>query len=129
AVPSRELAKILLDHVLADAPTDAGGRVGVIVNGLGATKAEELFVLWRDLLPLLAEAGLTPVEPEVGEIITSLDMAGLSLTLCWLDEELESYWTAPAYGSGYRKGAVALTASTGTTDDDDEGEATVIPPA
>lgn len=129
AVPSRELAKILFDHLLADAPEGAGDRVAVIVNGLGATKYEELFVLWRDLLPLFENAGLTPVEPEVGEIITSLDMSGLSLTLCWLDDELETYWTAPAYGPGYRKGAVALSGGSEAAAEDEEDEAVVIPPA
>lgn len=109
AVPSRGLARILFDHLVDDVPEVAGGRVAVIVNGLGATKAEELFLLWRDLAPLFEERGLVPVEPEVGEIITSLDMAGLSLTICWLDPELEDYWTAPAYGPGYRKGALSPT--------------------
>lgn len=129
AVPSKELAKILFDHILADAPEGAGDRVAVIVNGLGATKYEELFVLWRDLLPHFEQAGLTPVEPEVGEIITSLDMAGLSLTLCWLDEELESSWTAPAYGPGYRKGSVALGATADAGAEEDEEQGTVIPEA
>lgn len=128
AVPSRELARILLDDLVAEAPEGTGNRVAVIVNGLGATKAEELFVLWRDLHPLLAEHGLTAVEPEVGEIITSLDMAGLSLTVCWLDDELEKYWTAPAYGPGYRKGSVvALTATTADEAADDDGMLEVPP--
>lgn len=105
AVPSKDLARILFDHLVADAPEGAGDRVAVIVNGLGATKAEELFLLWRDLLPLFGAHGLTPVQPEVGEIITSLDMSGLSLTICWLDDDLEQSWTAPAYGPGYRKGS------------------------
>lgn len=108
AVPARELARILFEHVVSDPPLDAGERVAVIVNGLGATKAEELFLLWRDTVPLIEAKGWTAVEPEVGEIITSLDMSGLSLTVCWLDAELESYWTAPAYGPGYRKGAAAV---------------------
>lgn len=129
AVPSKELAKILFDHIVADAPEGAGDRVAVIVNGLGATKYEELFVLWRDLLPLFEQAGLTPVEPEVGEIITSLDMAGLSLTLCWLDEELESYWTAPAYGPGYRKGSVALSLAGEGAADEELETGPVIPEA
>jgi dihydroxyacetone kinase len=106
AVPSEALARILFDHVVTDVPHAAGDRVAVIVNGLGATKGEELFVLWRDLMPLFAEKGWTIVEPEVGEIITSLDMSGLSLTVTWLDEDLEAFWTAPAYAPGYRKGSV-----------------------
>lgn len=128
AVPSRELARILFDHVVADAPEGAGDRVAVVVNGLGATKAEELFVLWRDLEPMFADAGLTPVEPEVGEIITSLDMSGLSLTICWLDDELESSWVAPAYGPGYRKGSLALTVADGDVPDDAEADVPLVVP-
>ena len=45
------------------------------------------------------------VEPEVGELVTSLDMAGCSLTVMWLDDELERYWTAPADTPAYKKGA------------------------
>lgn len=129
AVPSRALARLLLGHLLGDEPDGVGGRVAVIVNGLGATKAEELFVLWRDLVPLLAEAGLEPVEPEVGEIITSLDMAGLSLTLSRLDAELEEYWTAPAYGPGYRKGAVGVIAGQGGDEEVDASHTIQVPPA
>jgi len=130
AVPSRDLARILFDHVIGDAPEGAGSRVAVIVNGLGATKAEELFLLWRDLEPLFAERGLEPVEPEVGEIITSLDMSGLSLTVCWLDDDLEASWTAPAYGPGYRKGALAPTvAAAGPDDELDQDGADAVPDA
>ena len=67
-----------------------------LLNGLGTVKYDELFVLFGKVEPLLATAGLRVVEPECGELVTSLDMAGLSLTLLWLDEELEHYWAAPA---------------------------------
>ena len=53
---------------------------------------------------LLRERGYEIVEPEVGELVTSLDMAGCSLTVMWLDDELEKYWTAPADTPAYRKG-------------------------
>lgn len=122
AVPSRDLARILFDHVVGDAPDGAGDRVAVIVNGLGATKAEELFLLWRDLESLFAARGLVPVEPEVGEIITSLDMSGLSLTVCWLDDDLEASWTSPAYGPGYRKGALTPTVAGAGADDEPEAD-------
>ncbi|MCW2838168.1 MAG: dihydroxyacetone kinase [Marmoricola sp.] len=101
-----ELAKILVDGVLADAPEDAGTRVCVILNGLGRTKYEELFVAWRTVSRLVREAGLDVVEPEVGELVTSLDMAGCSLTVMWLDDELEKLWSAPADSPAYRKGAL-----------------------
>jgi len=129
AVPARELARILFDHVVDDAPEGVGGRVAVIVNGLGATKAEELFLLWRDLEPLFASRGMRPVEPEVGEIITSLDMSGLSLTVCWLDDELEAAWTAPAYGPGYRKGRRGPTVAAGEVARELENATVSIPDA
>jgi dihydroxyacetone kinase len=107
-VPARDLARLLLDGVLAERPDTAGERVAVIVNGLGTTKYEELFLLWREIRRLLDDDGLTPVEPEVGELVTSLDMGGCSLTLTWLDDELESTWRADAYAPGYRKHRAAI---------------------
>ena len=99
-----DLARRLVDGVLAEAPGDTT-RVGVILNGLGATKYEELFVVWRTVAPMLREAGYTLVDPEVGELVTSLDMAGCSLTLVFLDDELETLWRAPADTPAYRKGS------------------------
>ncbi|MDR1430526.1 MAG: dihydroxyacetone kinase subunit DhaK, partial [Propionibacteriaceae bacterium] len=103
--PAGALAKRLVTRLLEEAPV-ASGKVGAVLNGLGATKYEELFVLWNDVQPLLEDAGYEIVDPEVGELATSLDMAGLSLTLVWLDDELEPLWRAPAYSAAFRKGAV-----------------------
>jgi dihydroxyacetone kinase len=100
-----ELAHILVDKVLTEAPTDDTHRAAVILNGLGATKYEELFVVWRTAAQLLRNAGYTLVDPEVGELVTSLDMAGCSLTVAFLNDELESLWRAPADTPAYRKGA------------------------
>jgi dihydroxyacetone kinase len=95
-LPAREIAGMLVDKLLADAPANAGERVAVLVNGLGSTHYEEMFVLYRDIHRLLLEAGLALHNPIVGELITSLDMEGCSLTLMWLDEELQPLWDAPA---------------------------------
>ena len=105
---AEELARTLVAGVLAERPAEAGdgGRVAVVLNGLGATKYEELYVLWGAVARLLDEAGLTPVRPEVGELVTSLDMAGCSLTLSWLDDELERLWRAPADTPAFRRGAL-----------------------
>lgn len=102
-----ELAELLVSGLLRDKPDDAGNRVVAILNGLGRVKYEELFLLFGKIDKLLTAEGLTIVEPECGELVTSLDMSGLSLTLLWLDDELERYWTAPADTPGYRKGSMA----------------------
>jgi dihydroxyacetone kinase len=102
-----DLAATLVDGVLDDKPATDSQRIAVILNGLGRTKYEELFVVWGTASRLLRERGYEIVEPEVGELVTSLDMAGCSLTVMWLDEELEKYWTAPADSPAYRKGAAA----------------------
>ncbi|MBX7452945.1 dihydroxyacetone kinase family protein [Mycolicibacterium sp. 3033] len=113
-MPTAEaLAETLVDGVLADRPDATSKRIAVILNGLGRTKYEELFVVWGTVARLLKERGFEIVEPEVGELVTSLDMAGCSLTVMWLDEELERYWTAPADSPAYRKGAPADSATTG----------------
>jgi len=101
-----DLGRDLVRRVLADAPGSAGDEVAVILNGLGSTKHEELFVLWTTVAEQLRAAGLTVVEPEVGELVTSLDMGGVSLTVTWLDAELRELWSAPAYTPAYRKGSV-----------------------
>jgi dihydroxyacetone kinase len=101
-----ELAATLVDGLLVETPQGAGTRVAAILNGLGRTKYEELFILWGSVAQRLRDAGLEVVEPEVGELVTSLDMAGCSLTLMWLDEELERFWRAPADTPAYRKGAL-----------------------
>jgi dihydroxyacetone kinase len=102
-----ELGSLLVGQLLAERPADSGSRAAVVLNGLGATKYEELFVLWRSISRCLAEAGVAVVEPEVGEYVTSLDMAGCSLSICWLDsepEDLSRWWGAAADTPAYRKG-------------------------
>lgn len=102
-----ELAQLLVSRLLADKPEDAGSDVVAIINGLGTVKYDELFLLFGKVESLLANAGLSVVDPECGELVTSLDMSGLSLTLLWLDEELKQYWAAPADAPAYRKGNAA----------------------
>jgi len=82
-------------------------------------------VLWLTVAPLLREAGYTLVMPEVGELVTSLDMAGVSLTVTWLDDELEPLWTAPAETPAYRRGNAALPG--GEADEPTPAEASAAP--
>ena len=99
-----ELARLLVERLLQEQPADGERRIAAVLNGLGATKYEELFVLWHSVATLLREAGLTVVRPEIGEFVTSLNMAGCSLTLTWLDDELLRLWQAPADAPAYRRG-------------------------
>ncbi|HEY5223971.1 MAG TPA: dihydroxyacetone kinase family protein [Microbacteriaceae bacterium] len=108
---ANDLAALLVNRLLEERPANsaAGARAGVILNGLGSVKYEELFVLYGTVSRLLSEARVDIVEPEVGELVTSFQMAGLSLTLFWLDDELEQLWRAAAYTPAYRKGSVIET--------------------
>ncbi len=98
-----ELAAILCERLLDEAPSDAGSRITAVLNGLGSTKYEELFVLWEAIIPYLENAGYSIIAPLAGEYVTSLDMAGCSLTLTWLDEELEAFWCAPVTSAALRR--------------------------
>jgi dihydroxyacetone kinase len=97
-----DLAQLLVERVLNERPESAT-QAAVLVNGLGATRYEELFVLWHEIAPRLEAAGVEVVDPEVGELVTSLDMAGVSLTIGWLDDETCVLWCAPANTPAYRK--------------------------
>ncbi|MFJ4170969.1 dihydroxyacetone kinase family protein [Paenarthrobacter sp. NPDC089714] len=107
------LAELLVKDLLAEVPDGVsveGARVVPILNGLGSVKYEELFVVYRRVAQLLAEAGVVAVDPQVGELVTSFDMAGTSLTLFWLDAELEELWLAPADAPAFRRRAVTAQA-------------------
>ncbi|MDR0440626.1 MAG: dihydroxyacetone kinase family protein [Candidatus Accumulibacter sp.] len=110
-MPASELAETLVKKLVVEKPAWSDGRVAVILNGLGNTKYEELFVLWASVETCLKKAGLSPIEPEVGEYVTSLDMAGCSLTLTWLDDELEKFWRAPSDAPVLRRGQIIPTQS------------------
>ncbi|WP_172411580.1 dihydroxyacetone kinase family protein, partial [Arthrobacter globiformis] len=137
-----ELAELLVGKLLTEVPeglaspgdTNKRARVVPILNGLGSVKYEELFVVYRRVAQLLAEAGVETVDPQVGELVTSFDMAGTSLTLFWLDAELEELWNAPCDAPAFRRGAVTAAAlDTAALSADElaatDTETTVIPDA
>jgi dihydroxyacetone kinase len=101
-----ELAVTLAEPLLAERP-EGCSRAAVVLNGLGSVKYEELFVLFGYVADHLESQGIEIVEPECGEFVTSLDMAGVSLTMLWLDDELEELWRAPAASPAFRKGETA----------------------
>ena len=99
--PASEIAAMVVDTVLEDAPPGAGDRIAVLLNGLGSTQYEEMLVLYKDVHGRLAAAGLEPYRPIVNEMVTSLDMAGCSLSLLWLDDELQPLLNAPCASAAY----------------------------
>lgn len=112
-VPSAAgLAELFVEHLLSPAEipegvTVAGAHVVPLLNGLGSVKSEELFVVYRTIARLLVERGVQVVDPQIGEFCTSFDMAGVSLTLLWVDDDLERLWTAPADTPAFRRGSAA----------------------
>ena len=140
AMPSAaELAHIFVAALLDERPASvsrvSGARVVAILNGLGSVKYEELFVVYRSVAGELAQAGVEVVDAKVGEFVTSFDMAGASLTLLWLDDDLEFLWNAPAdtpafgHGSG-RLGAVIRGSDAAPTEPEPEvTDSTPVPAA
>ncbi|WP_126174048.1 dihydroxyacetone kinase subunit DhaK [Altericroceibacterium xinjiangense] len=94
--PANEILDEMFEAVSGDGPFSKGDRVAVMVNGLGGTPISELYVLYNRAARRCEEAGYTIVRNYVGEYCTSLEMAGASLTLLKLDDELEKMLDAPA---------------------------------
>jgi len=93
---ANEMTDELLDAVVKDLPYVAGDRVALMINGLGGTPISELYILFGRAHDRLTELGITVGRSYVGEYCTSLDMAGASLTLVRLDDEIEALLEAPA---------------------------------
>lgn len=91
-----EIAELVLGKILEDMPLNDGDKVSVMINGLGATPLEEQLIVYRSVHALLADKGVSVVMPHVGEFATSMEMAGLSVTVFKLDEQLEELLRAPA---------------------------------
>jgi dihydroxyacetone kinase-like protein len=91
-----EIVDELLETVVNDLPYQSGDRVALMINGLGGTPISELYILYGRAHQQLAERGITVGRSYVGEYCTSLDMAGASLTLVKLDDEIERLLAAPA---------------------------------
>jgi len=101
---AREVAAMLVEPVLADLDFTGSDGVLAFVNGMGATPQIELYLMYHEIDQLLAKAGVTVIRSLVGSYITSLDMAGCSLTLLGLDSELLRLWDAPVSTPGLRWG-------------------------
>jgi dihydroxyacetone kinase-like protein len=101
---AREIVEVTLEAILSDLKP-AGSRVLAFVNGMGGTPQIELYLLYAEVDRQLREAGLEPVRNLVGSYITSLEMAGASVTVLEADDELVSLWDAPVHTAALRWGA------------------------
>jgi dihydroxyacetone kinase-like protein len=100
-----QIATRLTGEILRDLAAPKGSRVAVLINGLGATPLEELYLLYRRSAAILAEQGLTIARSYVGEYVTSLEMAGASITIMLVDDELEALLAAPARSPFFHDGS------------------------
>jgi len=92
-----EIAAIMAEKVINDLPFKSGDEVAVLVNGLGATPPEELFILYNRIHDILGDHGIGVYKTFVGEYATSMEMAGASLTLLRLNKEFKTLLDAPAF--------------------------------
>lgn len=91
-----EIAHTLLSAILDDMPLERGDEVSVMVNGLGGTPLEEQLIVYRKIHQILESMGVGMVMPHIGEFATSMEMAGLSVTVFQLDDELRGLLGEPA---------------------------------
>lgn len=102
--PASEMARMLVDPILDDHEFTGGDGVLAFVNGMGGSPLIELYLMYHEVNRLLGKAGITVARSLVGSYITSLDMAGCSVTLLKLDDELLRLWDAPVRTSALRWG-------------------------
>jgi len=95
-LPADAVVEEMMRPILAEKPAGSGNEVAVIVNGLGATPKEELYIIFRKVAKILNDAGITVFHAYVGEFATSMEMAGASISLLYLDDELKRLIAAPA---------------------------------
>jgi len=102
--PAHEIAELLVEPILTDLDFTRGAGVIAFVNGMGASPLLELYLMYGEVAAILAKAGITVVRSLVGPYITSLDMAGCSVTLLSVDDDLVRLWDAPVRTPGLRWG-------------------------
>jgi dihydroxyacetone kinase-like protein len=102
--PADEIVELLMEPILTDLPFRKGDNVLMFVNGLGGTPLIELYIVYRKAAEIARKAGLTIARNFVGSYITSLEMAGTSITLLKLDDQLTPLWDAPVLTPALRGG-------------------------
>jgi dihydroxyacetone kinase-like protein len=99
-----EVVDVIVEAVISDLKPKRGSKVLAFVNGMGGTPLIELYLLYGEIDKKLRAAGVEPVRNLIGSYITSLEMAGASLTVLELDEELTKLWDAPVHTPALRWG-------------------------
>ncbi len=99
-----EIVELLMEPVLSDLPFKSGDNVLMFINGLGGTPLIELYIVYRKAREIAEKAGLKITRNLVGSYITSLEMAGTSITLLKLDDQLTQLWDAPVHTPALRWG-------------------------
>jgi phosphoenolpyruvate---glycerone phosphotransferase subunit DhaK len=100
--PASEVVDVMIEAVISDLKPKKGANLLVFLNGMGGTPLLELYLLYGDVDAKLRKAGFNPTRNLVGSYITSLEMAGASLTVLELDEELTKLWDAPVHTAALR---------------------------
>jgi dihydroxyacetone kinase-like protein len=95
---------MLMEPILSDIPYKAGEQVLLFVNGMGGTPLVELYIVYRKAYQIATKAGLKVVRNLIGPYITSLEMAGTSITVLKMDDQLLKLWDAPVKTPGLRWG-------------------------
>jgi dihydroxyacetone kinase len=91
-----QITERMMSAILEDLKPASGDEVAVMVNGLGATPPEELFIIYRKAYDILADKGISVYRPYIGEYATSMEMAGASITIMRVDDELKELLDHPA---------------------------------
>lgn len=102
-VSADEMARIMVDAIVADLPLTDGDRVAVLITGLGATPLMEQYILYASVIKHLEAAGITVAVPLVGNFFTALEMSGVALSVLLLDPELERYVKHPCASIGLKQ--------------------------
>ncbi|WP_306454177.1 dihydroxyacetone kinase subunit DhaK [Neobacillus jeddahensis] len=105
-MPADALTDKLLEKLLAESNLQSGDEVAVLVNGLGSTTLMELFIVNRRVAKVLEEKGIQAYDMDVNSYCTTQEMAGFSITLLKLDNELKDYYSAPAVSPYYKKESI-----------------------
>ena len=102
--PADKITEMLVAPIVEDLPYKAGDEVLLFVNSMGGTPLIELYIVYRKAVELLEAKGIKVVRKLIGPYITSLEMAGMSITLLKMDEDLKNLWDAPVKTAGMRWG-------------------------